>query len=167
MIEEDTGRLMAILEAEEELYVRLRDLLQHERELMVQMDAAGLEEVTRRKEALADEGRLVEESRLAVASELATRLDLRESRPTLAQLCERLGAASRPLREAHTRLVVLVTVVRELLDANVALAGETVSQIRGTLRLLGRLGPGEATYDPAEPERREGLASGQILSRTA
>ena len=43
-------RLLRILTAEERLYVRLRDLLQRERELMVHLDADGLEAIAREKE---------------------------------------------------------------------------------------------------------------------
>jgi hypothetical protein len=142
-VDEQTQRLLAILEAEERVHLEMRDLLQRERELMARLDAAGLGEVSREKEALADEGRLVEESRIAVAAGLARRFGLDDERPTLSRLCEALGDAAGPLRQAHTRLVVLVSVVRELLDANVALAGDNLGRIRGTLQLLGRMLPVE------------------------
>lgn len=152
---QETRRLVAILEAEERVYLEMRDLLQRERELMARLDAEGLGEVAREKEALADEGRLVEESRVVVVTALAQRLGLADERPTLSRLCEALGAAAAPLRQVHTRLVVLVSVVRELLDANVAFGNENLGRVRGTLQLLGRL-------LPAEPPD-----TGRILRRTA
>ena len=142
---ERVQRLLAILEAEERVHLEMRDLLQRERELMARLDAEGLGELAREKEALADEGRLVEESRIALAAALARSLGIADERPTLSRLCEELGDAAGPLRQAHTRLVVLVSVVRELLDANVALAGDNLGRIRGTLQLLGRMLPVEPT----------------------
>lgn len=160
------ARLLTILDAEERVYVRMRDLLQRERECMVRLDAERLETIAREKEELADEGRLVEETRLAVAAELSRELGLGEGRPTLSRLCEALGREAGPLREAHTRLVVLVSVVRELLDANAALAGDSLARIRGTLRLLGRMVPGDAVYEArGVPEPAPGV--GQLVRRTA
>ena len=163
---EKAESLLRILEAEEALYGQLRDLLQREWELMVALDAAALEETARTKEELADEGRLLEESRVAVSVELARELGLSAERPTLSQLCLRLGDGSARLRESHSRLLVLVSVVRELLDANRALAGDSLTQIRGTLRLLGGLMPGEAVYQPGTL-RDPASEAGQLLRRTA
>ena len=61
-----TERLLEILRAEERVYLEMRDLLQRERELMVSLDAQGLGDAAREKEALSDEGRLVEESRVTL-----------------------------------------------------------------------------------------------------
>jgi hypothetical protein len=158
--------LLRVLAAEEALYERLRDLLQREWDLMVTLDAAALEETARSKEELADEGRLLEESRVAVAADLARELGLAADRPTLSQLCVGLGGESARLRDAHNRLLVLVSVVRELLDANRALAGDSLTQIRGTLRLLGGLLPSEAAYEP-RTAREPASESGRLLRRTA
>jgi len=165
--EDGTERLLTILAAEERIYVELRDLLQRERELMVALDAEGLEEVARRKAELADEGRLVEESRIEVAGRLARQLGIREERPTLSRICEALGGGCAALQAAHTRLVVLVSVVRELLDANLALAGEHLGQIRGTLRLLGGLVPSEAVYERSVSHGDAPLGVGRLVRRTA
>ena len=154
---DDVGRLLAILAAEERVQLEMRDLLQRERELMARLDAEGLGALAREKEALADEGRLVEEGRTAAARALARRLGIDAERPTLSQLCEALGSEAAPLRQAHTRLVVLVSVVRELLDANVAFAGDNLTRITGTLQTLGRLLPVEVGYG----RERQGDARGE------
>ncbi len=166
MTTERLTALTSVLDAEETLYVELRDLLQREHGLMVTLDAEGLEEVARRKEELADEGRLVEETRMFLCHELAAALGMADARPRLSGICERLGPEGRALREAHTRLVVLVSVVRELMDANNALAGDALSQVRGTLRMLGGLVPGEITYEGSGPVHA-GLGVGQLVRRTA
>lgn len=159
--------LTTVLQAEENLYAQLRDLLQEEHGLMVTLDAEGLERIARRKEELADEGRLVEETRLAVTRELAMELGMQEEAPRLSAICERIGPEGRGLREVHTRLVVLVGVVRELMDANRALAGEALSQVRGTLRLLGGLVPSEITYEREPGGETQRTGTGQLIRRTA
>ncbi|MCP3983643.1 MAG: flagellar protein FlgN [bacterium] len=161
--------LASVLDAEEKLYVELRDLLQQEHGLMVTLDAEGLEDVARRKEELADEGRLVEETRMSLCEMMTRELGFDEVRPRLSTICERIGPEGRALREAHTRLVVLVSVVRELMDANNVLAGNALSQVRGTLRLLGGLVPFEVTYAPesitdGSSAGRSGV--GQLIRRT-
>lgn len=143
-------RLQVILAAEESLYVRLRDLLQKEREVVARMDAVALEEMAREKEALGDEGRLLEESRLEVAAELALSLGL-PARSKLSAICGQLGEQGRGLRRVHNRLVILVSVVRELADANAELVGESLAEVRGTLRLLGGLLPEGSLYRPDGP----------------
>lgn len=158
--------LLRVLEAEERLYVELRDLLQHERACMVNLDAAGLEEAVRRKEALAAEGRLLEESRSQVARGLAQDLGVTEDPPTLSRICDRLGPRVGRLREVHTRLVALLGAVRELVDANSSFAGDSLAQIRATLRLFGRMLPPEPTYRP-EALGRVISGSGRLVRRTA
>ncbi|MCP5055596.1 MAG: flagellar protein FlgN [bacterium] len=162
--------LTAVLDAEEKLYVELRDLLQEEHGLMVTLDAEGLESVARRKEELADEGRLVEETRMSLCEAMTRELGFEEVRPRLSAICERIGPEGRDLREAHTRLVVLVSVVRELMDANNILAGDALSQVRGTLRLLGGLVPFEVTYAPdsiADGSQAGRGGVGQLVRRMA
>lgn len=169
-LEDGIAGLTAVLDAEEKLYVELRDLLQREHGLMVSLDAEGLEEVARRKEELADEGRLVEETRMSLCETVTGELGFDEPHPRLSRICERIGPEGGALREAHTRLVVLVSVVRELMDANNALAGDALSQVRGTLRLLGGLVPGEVTYDPGsigDARRSSRLGVGQLVRRMA
>lgn len=161
-IREKAQRLALVLDAEETLYVEMRNLLQRERECMVSLDAEGLERAVEAKEALAEEARLLEESRIDVAADLARALGLPESRPTLSQLLEAADTAGEPLRERHSRLVALLAAVRELVDANASFAREGLEQVQGTLRLLGRLLPHEPVYRPAEPPRA-GDAAGRLL----
>ncbi len=161
------GRLLTVLGAEERLYLELRDLLQRERELIASLDAAGLEAGVRQKESLAEEGRLLEESRIEVAAALARELGVASDRPTLGQLCAALGPIrDAELRAAHSRLAALVGAVQELVAANSGFAGEAEARVRATLRLLGRLLPDQPTYQP--PGAREAApAAGRLLRRTA
>ena len=145
----DAGaRLLQVLESEERLYVEMRTLLQRERECIVGLRGEELEELVREKALLAEEGRLLEESRAAVAGELALRLGLPERGTTLSQICARLQGGAPGLRAAHTRLVALLGAVRELLEANRQFAGDAAQQVQGALHLLGRMLPPDATYSP-------------------
>jgi len=163
-VTEVMSRLQVILEAEESLYVRLRDLLQEEREVIARMDAAALEEVAREKEMLGDEARLLEESRVEVAGELAVGQGL-PARSRLSVICGRLGEQGGALRRVHNRLVILVSVVRELADANAELVGESLAELRGTLRLLGGMLPDGSLYRPEGPVQ-PASEPGRLLRRS-
>ncbi len=164
---EEVDRLLAVLEAEEKLYLELRDLLQQERSLVLDLDGAGLEDLVRKKEALADEGRFLEESREAIAQELARQLGVDSEPLTLRRLSETLKAEKADgLRRAQARLAALVGSVRELLDANSAVAGEALAEVQATLKVLGRLKPSEPTYGP-QFESGEVPNAGRLLRRLA
>ncbi|HEY8493203.1 MAG TPA: flagellar protein FlgN [Myxococcota bacterium] len=145
--------LAVVLAAEERLYVELRDLLQHERECMIRLDADALEAAVRRKEALVDEAALLEESRLEVTRAIAAALGL-EPRPTLSRLCEALGADAGPLVALHGRLVALLAAVGELVELNASFASEGLEQVRETLASFGRLLPPAPVYGPAGEQGR-------------
>jgi hypothetical protein len=158
--------LSLVLDAEENLYVELRDLLQRERECMVSLDAEGLERAVEAKEALAEEARLLEENRIEVARRLGEALGLADERPTLSRLLELLGGRGDRLREQHSRLVALLAAVRELVDANACFAREGLDQVQETMRLLGRLLPQEPVYRPAEVPRA-GHRAGRLVRSVA
>lgn len=161
-------RLVAVLESEEDLYRELRDVLQRERELLVALDAVAFEALVRRKETLAEEGRMLEESRVAVARELAAALGAsRDPLPPLADLCARLGPTGARLREAQSRLRALVGATRELLDANATATGDALAQVRATLRMLGRVLPLDPVYGPRGQTAPEEASSGRLVRQTA
>ena len=164
-------QLSAILRSEESLYRELLGLLQRERELMVDLDADGLGELVRQKETLAAEGRLIEQGRIDVAARLAIDLSISSDPVTLSQICVRIGDDGDELREAHTRLVAIVSAVRELVQANRTMGGDRLSFVQKTLGLLGALLPGR-TAEPgaygrtgAVPEAV--LPGGHLVRRSA
>lgn len=167
-------RLCRILEREEALYVELRAVLQRERECIVHLEAEDLEIIVREKLVLGDEGRMLEEARIAVSRELAGSLGLSSERLTLSQICDAMKGGAPGLRAAHTRLVALLGAVRELLEANREFATDATRQVRGALRVLGRMLPPEAIYRPldgdAHPSASPGLSSprpGRLVRRSA
>ena len=134
--------LLDLLEAEEALYCSLRDLLREERERMLALEADALGGIVERKQSLAEEGRLAEEARRVLVARMARSLGLGSDEVPLAELCAALDPQSAArLAEARSRLVAIVTAVRELAAANRALGGERLAFVRTTLQLLGRLAP--------------------------
>ena len=161
--------LEQILAAEERVYVELRSALQAEHEAMATRDARALLALAQAKETLADEARFCEQSRIAVTRELASELGLEgtdERPPRLSELCDRLGAGARGLRDAHGRLVALLGAVQQLADANAAFAGQSLAQVRATLRLFGRMQPEAPTYGPGGPGAQVSEPSGRIVRRS-
>ncbi|MCZ7617316.1 MAG: flagellar protein FlgN [Myxococcota bacterium] len=152
-VSDQVDRLDQALEAEERLYVELRDLLQQERTHLVDFDAESLERLVETKELLAEEARLLEDSRLSVATRLAEQLGLASEPITLSRLCEALGSDASRLADRHSRLVALLGAIRELSEANASFAREGLGQVRETIRLLGRLLPSEPTYRGATSMR--------------
>ena len=134
-------QLLEVLDVEERIHLELRQILARERELMLELDANGLYELARRKEALADEGRLVAEARVLSANRLARAIGIEEDPVTLSRLCEALGDEGAPLRDAQSRLLALVAAAQELAEANRVLGGERLNHVQATLHLLGRLLP--------------------------
>jgi len=154
---EGVARLLRVLDAEEAYYREFHELLQRERACLVDLDVAALEEVVRVKEALAEEGLLLEETRLEIVATFAPQLGL-PPRATLSQISERLEGRPDELRSAHMRLVALVGAVRELVELNAVVAGNALGRVDATLGLLGRLRPDRPVYtaDPAAAPERVG-----------
>lgn len=157
--------LLAVLEAEERLYLELRDLLQREREVMVHLDPDALAEIVEMKSTFASEGRFLEEARIEACTGLGQEIGLVSPTPTLSELCAALGNDAGGLQDIHTRLVALLGAVKELVSANADFAGDSLGQVRSTLRLFGRLLPGEPTY-AGDPAPTSGSATGRLVRRS-
>lgn len=153
-------QLIDLLLLEERVYRELAAVLREERELIVSLDADGLDALARRKDALAAEARIAEESRVGVARSLGRELGVAEEPVTLRLLCERVGEPDLGLRDAQTRLVAVVGAVRELVDANRVLGGNRLANVQTTLKLLGRLAPAVA-----DPVGSRGAAPAAALAR--
>ena len=86
----------------------------------------------------------------------------------LAAACKDSGPEPVELRRAHTELVVLVSVVRELLDANRVLAGQSLLSVRTTVEALGGLLPQGAAYDAAgAADPAAATAHGRLVRQSA
>lgn len=147
-VQESVAGLEVVLEAEEGVYRRLKQLLQREEEELVELDPAPLERTTAEKRALAAEARLHEESRLALVRALAAALGLDTPTPRLSVLIEALGPEARGLPDRHARLSALVSTTRLLVASNERFANRSLGRVRDTLRLLGQAVPENPGYGP-------------------
>lgn len=144
----EVARLLVVLRSEEDLYLRMRILLQREERELIDLDAKVIEETVDEKRALAEEGRLLEESRLVISARLAQALGLGTEPVRLSELAGALGAEAGELPDMHARLRALIASNRSLLDANESFANRSLGRVRETLRLLGRSVPEESGYGP-------------------
>lgn len=150
--------LRTILLAEEELYLRMRTVLSRDEEVLIALDPRVLAETVEEKRMLAEEGRLLEESRTELIRELAASLGLDATSLKLSELIAAFGDEAGDLPEVHARLAALVASTRTLVDANQGFANRSLGRVQETLRLLGRSLPDESGYGPA---RRSGSSTGR------
>jgi hypothetical protein len=155
------ARLLGVLEAEHSLHDRLCAALREERAALGALDGPRIEQLVREKEALVDEGRLLEESRLGVSEELARALGIGAARVRLSELCDALGDEAAPLREAHLRLAARLALARELLEANTAATASELATVQATLRALGVTPAGDGYGHRTAPE------AGRLLRQSA
>lgn len=153
-VEAHVARLQVVLRSEEDLYLRLRSLLRREESELIELDAGAIEATVEEKRALAEEGRLLEESRGVIASDLAHCLGLGAGTRRLSELIEALDDEAGELPELHSRLVALIGSNQALLDANGSFANRSLARVRETLRLLGRSVPEEVGYGPRSGRNR-------------
>ncbi|MHA7837750.1 MAG: flagellar protein FlgN [bacterium] len=161
-MEADIARLGVVLHAEEELYLRLRSVLRREESELIELDAKVIEETVEEKRALAEEGRLLEESRLAITAEISRALGLGDGPVRLSDLIETLGPEAGVLPELHARLLALIASNRALLDANEGFASRSLGRVQETLRLLGRSVPEESGYGPRS-RSQPGTGRGRLV----
>ena len=161
-VDEQVARLEVVLQAEENLYLRLRALLRREEAELIELDPARLAQTVEEKRSLAEEARLLEDSRRAIAKTLARALGLGEPLPKLSVLIEVLGEESGRLPDLHARLSALVGATRGLLEANGGFADRSLRRVQETLRMLGRAVPERVGYGPGTA-RGAGVGRGRIV----
>lgn len=162
----ETARLVAslevVLESEESLYLRLRDVLRREERELIALVPAQVAEVVEEKRALAEEARLIEDSRKLLTQSLARALGFGEARMRLGALLEALGGEAGELPSRHARLLALIDSTRRLLVANGEFSDRTLRHVQETLRLLGRAVAEPVGYGPGLPNA-EGLGRGRLV----
>lgn len=158
----ETSRLVAslevVLQSEEAVYLRLRDVLRQEERELIELDAARIADVVERKRSLAEEALLVEDSRKALTRSLARVLGHGDESVRLGTLIEALGAEAGELARLHAKLRALIASTRSLLEANGQFSDRTLRHVQDTLRLLGRAVSVPVGYGP-------GVASGESVGR--
>ena len=149
-IEEQVAGLEVVLQAEENVYLRLREVLRREEALLIALEPAEIADVVERKRGLAEEARLLEDSRRALTTTLARALGLPEQPIKLGALIAALDGEAGRLADLHARLTALIRSTRSLLESNGAFADRSLRHIQETLRMLGRAVPEKVGYGPAQ-----------------
>jgi len=129
--------LAANVEAELSLFDELRDLLEAERDHLVDLNADGLREVTELKEELVLRHKILEDARFALGQRLEEVVSGLEADASLAQIATALGGdLEKRLLELRGRLSVLVDVVSRMSDLNRRFTSHSLLCIQGGLALL-------------------------------
>jgi len=165
LIEENVSRLEADLLAEEDLYVRMRSVLQREESELVSLESRVLEETIEEKRTLAEEAQLLEESRVIVTQALADALGLPPDGMKLSSIIEAAGDVGARLTPLYHRLHGLIISTESLLTSNERFANRSLSRVQETLRLLGQTVPADGGYGPGS--RRESVTGRGRLVRQA
>lgn len=156
------AKLETVLLAEENLYLRLRDVLRREEAELIELDPGRIAGTVDEKRMLAEEARLHEDARRVLAAGLARLLGLPDRPQKLSALIEALGAEAGRLPELHARLSALIGSTRGLLEANGSFADRSLRRVQETLRMLGRAVPEPVGYGPGR-ERGDGVGRGRIV----
>ncbi|HEB88679.1 MAG TPA: flagellar protein FlgN [Deltaproteobacteria bacterium] len=156
------GRLQTVLQAEEDLYLRMASLLRREESELIELDPCALEQTLEEKRAFAEEARLLEESRILVTAELGSELGLGEGPFKLSELIRQLGEEAGDLPSLHGRLTGLIGSTQALLQSNESFANRSLTRVRDTLRLLGQAVPEDVGYGPIKARSR-GAGRGRLV----
>lgn len=149
-VEEQVAGLEVVLQAEENVYLRLREVLRREEAELIALDPAEIAEIVERKRGLAEEAQLIEDSRRALVAGLARTIGLAAQPIRLGALIEALDGEAGRLPELHGRLTALIRSTRVLLESNGSFADRSLRHIQETLRMLGRAVPEKVGYGPAQ-----------------
>jgi len=162
-VEEQVAGLEVVLQSEEDVYRRLRDVLRREEAELVTLDPAQIADLVERKRSLAEEARLLEDARRALVRTLGRALGLGDGPLKLSVLIEALDLEAGRLPELHARLAALIGTTKSLLDANGAFADRSLRRVQETLRLLGRAVPERVGYGPGAAHAAGSMGRGRLV----
>ncbi len=162
-VEQQVTGLEVVLQTEENLYLRLRDVLRREELQLVELDPAQIADTVDQKRSLAEEGRLLEDSRRALTSALARSLGLGDQPVKLSALIELLDDEAGRLPELHGRLSALIQSTRGLLEANGSFSERSLRRVQETLQMLGRAVPEKVGYGPGSERGAATVGRGRLV----
>ena len=164
-VQKNVAGLQAVLQAEEDLYLRLRSLLRREESELIGLDPSVLEETVEEKRAFAEEAKLLAESRVVLTSDLAGALGLERQGQRLGDMLAPLGDEAAQLPAIYSRLKALVGSTQALLDSNESFSNRSLSRVQETLRMLGRAVPEEVGYGPSA-HRASSAGRGRLVRQS-
>ena len=162
-VEQQVAGLEVVLQTEENLYLRLRDVLRREELQLVELDPAQIAETVDQKRSLAEEARLLEDSRRALTGALGRSLGLGDQPVKLSALIELLEGEAGRLPELHGRLSALIRSTRGLLEANGSFSERSLRRVQETLRMLGRAVPEKVGYGPGISRDAATMGRGRLV----
>ncbi len=141
--------LVALLAQEAAEYRQLLALLEDEERALRSGDSGRVAELTKRKETLALELKVLEEARATLMERLSARLAMPVESVTLTRLLDIVPAALAPsLSELRDELTDLTGRLFEANRRNGFLLERSLAHVRGALSLLTSLVTHPATYEP-------------------
>jgi flagellar biosynthesis/type III secretory pathway chaperone len=162
-IAEQVAGLEVVLRAEENLYLRLREVLRREEQELVALDPAEIATIVDQKQSLVEEGRLLEDSRRALTLGLGRALGLGDGAIPVSGLIASLAGEAGELPELQARLSALIRGTRSLLESNGAFSERSLRRVQETLRMLGRAVPEKVGYGPGISRGDPTLGRGRLV----
>lgn len=147
-MDEKFENLLEILDKEVELYGELLNLLQMERQYMVDLSLDRLHECSNQKETIILDLKVLEESRLDIADSL--RNGHPSESPTLSMLIDMAPSRyKKGLESCRSNLISLVNSIREINQINGILAERAINYTKNSLSFLNRLAHELPVYLPS------------------
>jgi hypothetical protein len=162
-VAQQVAGLEVVLQSEENVYLRLRSVLRREEEALIELDPGEIAAIVDEKRSLAEEARLLEDSRRALTATLARALGLPDAPQKLSTLIGLLGDEAGRLPEQHARLTALIHATRGLLEANGSFSERSLRRVQETLRLLGRAVPEKVGYGPGASQVEASMGRGRLV----
>ena len=146
--------LTGILEKQIRNYYKLKDLILKKRKTIIAHDLRQLADTTLEIETLIGTTNQLEIGRIDLAKKIAQELGLRQARPTLAQIAERIGEPnSGKLLDLRRRTTEAVYEVQRQNRINAELLKYSAELIDSVLRRLVEVGSYGATYESTGKEK--------------
>jgi hypothetical protein len=162
-VAQQVAGLEIVLQTEENLYLRLRDVLRREEQSLIELEPGEIAAIVDEKRSLAEEARLLEDSRRALTAMLGRSLGLPDAPQKLSALIEVLGDEAGRLPEQHGRLSALIRATRGLLEANGHFSERSLQRVQETLRMLGRAVPEQIGYGPGASPVESSMGRGRLV----
>jgi flagellar biosynthesis/type III secretory pathway chaperone len=155
------AQLVTLLDREIELVAELHAALGREADAIMLFDAAALSQARESKQRLSAALQQCEGQRVALVEGIAAAGGWPSTTPSLSEIAQRLDQPE--LRRCHLRLREWVPRVQYANRSNQVLLTHALETVRGSLALLGRLGPTTTVYCRSGRVENRGL-QGTMLS---
>ena len=156
--------LLDVLEQEIHLYRDLLEVLQAEKQHMIDLALDRLRETQQRKEALLQRARDLEEARIRLTRRIAHHLGRGEGMPLREIIAQAPLPWRAPLERCRSNLISLIHSIGEINQVNAVLVERSLSYTRDSLRFLAQLTRQLPAY-LASGRLQEAVPAGQLVCR--